>query len=54
MSNQRERDAERRAQKLRDIDEAVADGRLVIRRMTASERKRFPARQERRPPKRGR
>jgi hypothetical protein len=49
MKSQRERDAEKRDQKLRDIDEAVEGGRLVIRKMTASERKRFPAKE--RPPK---
>lgn len=49
---QRERDAEKRERKLRDIDEAVEDGRLVIRPMTKKERKDLPARE--RPPKRGR
>jgi hypothetical protein len=49
MKSQRERDAEKRDQKLRDIDEAVEGGRLVIRKMTAAERKRFPAKE--RPPK---
>jgi hypothetical protein len=53
MSTQRERDAEKRKQKMRDIDEAVEEGRLVIRKMTPAERKRFPARDER-PRKRGR
>lgn len=43
MKSQRERDAEKREQKLRDIDEAVEGGRLVIRKMTPAERKRFPA-----------
>jgi hypothetical protein len=43
MKTQRERDAEKREQKLKDIDEAVEGGRLVIRKMTPSERKRFPA-----------
>jgi hypothetical protein len=52
MSTQRERDAEKRKQKLEDINEAVDEGRLVIRKMTPSERKRFPAKE--RPPKRGR
>jgi hypothetical protein len=51
MKSQRERDAEKREQKLRDIDEAVEGGRLVIRKMTPAERKRFPAQE--RPPKRG-
>jgi hypothetical protein len=52
MSTQRERDAEKRKQKLADMNEAVDEGRLVIRRMTPAERKRFPAKE--RPPKRGR
>lgn len=43
MKSQRERDAEKRAQKLRDVDEAVADGRLLIRQMTVKERAQFPA-----------
>ena len=49
MKSQRERDAEKREQKMRDIDEAVEGGRLVIRKMTPAERKRFPAKD--RPPK---
>ena len=49
MKSQRERDAEKREQKLKDIDEAVEGGRLVIRKMTPAERKRFPAKE--RPPK---
>jgi hypothetical protein len=49
LKTQRERDAEKRKQKLADIDEAVEGGRLVIRKMTAAERKRFPAKD--RPPK---
>jgi hypothetical protein len=53
MSTQRERDAEKRKQKMRDIDEAVEEGRLVIRKMTPAERKRYPAKDER-PRKRGR
>ena len=36
------RQQERREQKLRDIREQVAQGKLVIRRMTATERKRYP------------
>jgi hypothetical protein len=49
VKSQRERDAEKRDQKMRDIDEAVEGGRLVIRKMTPAERKRFPAKE--RPPK---
>jgi len=33
---------EQHEQKLREIREQVANGRLVIRKMTADERKRFP------------
>ena len=51
MKSQRERDQEKRDQKLKDIDEAVEGGRLVIRKMSPDERKRFPAKD--RPPKRG-
>lgn len=51
MKTQRDRDNEKREQKLRDIDEAVEGGRLVIRTMTPDERKQFPAKE--RPPKRG-
>ena len=47
MKTQRERDAEKREQKLREIDEAVAGGGLVIRQMTAEERKQLPPRQDR-------
>ena len=47
MKTQRERDAEKRQDKLRDIDEAVDDGRLVIREMTPAERKQFPPREPR-------
>ncbi len=52
MKTQRERDAEKREQKLREMNEAVEDGKLVIRTMTPEERKKFPAKD--RPPKRGR
>jgi hypothetical protein len=31
-------------EKLKDIQEQVAEGKLVIRKMTAAERKRFPPR----------
>jgi hypothetical protein len=52
MSTQRERDAAKREQKLREIDEQLDTGSLVIRPMTSAERKRFPAR-ERPPARRG-
>ena len=42
MKTQRERDAEKREQKLREIGEAVDDGSLVIRKMTPEERKKLP------------
>jgi hypothetical protein len=38
------RQQEQHEQKLRDIREQVANGRLVIRKMTAAERRRFPPR----------
>jgi hypothetical protein len=52
MASQRERDAEKREQKLREIDEAKESGKLVIRSMTPAERKKFPPRE--RPPRRAR
>jgi hypothetical protein len=36
------RQQERHEQKLKDIAEQVAEGKLVIRKMTAAERKRYP------------
>jgi hypothetical protein len=39
------RQQERHQEKLKDIREQVAQGKLVIRKMTAAERKRFPPRQ---------
>jgi hypothetical protein len=39
------RQQEKREEKLRDIDEQVAEGKLVIRQMTPAERKRFPPRE---------
>ena len=39
------RQQERREQKLKDIREQVAQGKLVIRRMTAEERRRYPPRE---------
>jgi hypothetical protein len=38
------RQQEKREQKLKDIREQVADGKLVIRQMTPKERRRFPPR----------
>ena len=42
------RHQQKRKEKLNDIDEQVAEGKLVIRKMTAEERKRYPARPPRR------
>jgi hypothetical protein len=39
------RQQQRREEKLKDIREQVAEGKLVIRRMTAEERRRYPPRQ---------
>jgi hypothetical protein len=44
MRTQRERNDEKREQKLRDIDEAVKSGQLVIRKMTPEEREKLPPR----------
>jgi hypothetical protein len=52
MKTQRERDAEKREQKLKDIDEAVGTGRLVIRQMTDEEREAQPPPREPRPQRR--
>jgi hypothetical protein len=38
------RQQEKREEKLRNIREQVAEGKLVIRKMTADERRRFPPR----------
>lgn len=38
------RQQEKREEKLRNIREQVAEGKLVIRQMTPDERKRFPPR----------
>lgn len=43
------RQQEQHEQKLRDIREQVANGKLVIRQMTAEERRRFPPRDPRLP-----
>jgi hypothetical protein len=41
-SSYQERQQEQHEQKLRDIREQVESGKLVIRKMTPAERKRFP------------
>jgi hypothetical protein len=42
---QQQRQQEKREQKLKDIRDQVAQGKLVIREMTAEERARFPQRE---------
>jgi signal recognition particle GTPase len=42
---QQQRQQEKREQKLKEIREQVARGTLVIRSMTAEERKRYPRRE---------
>jgi hypothetical protein len=49
MSSQRDRDAAKREQKLKEIDDALEQGNLTIRPMTDAERKSNPPRE--RPPK---
>jgi hypothetical protein len=43
------RQQEQHEQKLKDMREQVAAGKLVIRQMTAEERRRFPPREEPQP-----
>jgi hypothetical protein len=47
---QRERDAQKRADKLADVRRQVESGSLSIRAMTAEERERYRVRPETRPP----
>ena len=49
LSPQAARALERRDAKLADIAEQVSDGSLVVRQMTAAERKRFEERRAKRP-----
>jgi hypothetical protein len=44
MVTQSERAAERRLAKLEEVERQLKDGSLTIRKMTAAERKRYPAR----------
>lgn len=46
------RQQEQHEQKLKDIREQVASGKLVIRKMTPDERRRFPPRESAPPRKR--
>ena len=48
MKSQRERDDEKRRQKLEDIQEQVRKGSLVVRQMTPEERERDRARPSKR------
>lgn len=48
---QRERDAEKRVEKLQAVEDQVADGSLTIREMTPEERERWAPRPK--PPDRG-
>jgi hypothetical protein len=50
MKTTQERALERRRQKLAEVEEQVRSGSLVVRKMTAAERARYPPRQA--PPKR--
>jgi hypothetical protein len=43
-TTQQQRDAEKRKEKLDLIDQQIKEGSLVVRKMTAAERKRFPPR----------
>jgi hypothetical protein len=45
MKTTRERAEEKRAEKLEAIREQVANGRLVVRKMTDEERLKYPARE---------
>lgn len=51
MKTTRERAEEKREEKLQAIDQQVANGRLVVRKMTAEERLLYPVRERTGPPK---
>jgi hypothetical protein len=42
MATPAERQQEKRREKLKEIEQSVKDGSLVIRKMTPAERKKFP------------
>jgi hypothetical protein len=44
MKSQKERDAEKRRQKLQEMEERIREGSLVVRQMTPDERERNPPR----------
>jgi len=50
MKTQQQRQAEKRKEKLDLIDQQIKDGTLVIRKMTAAERKKFRPSAPRRKP----
>jgi hypothetical protein len=52
MKTVRQKQDEKRAEKLEQIQRQVDDGSLVIRQMTADERKRNPVREPKPKPKR--
>ncbi len=52
MKTPKEREQERRRQKLEAVEEQVRSGSLVVRKMTDAERARYPPRPA--PPKRAR
>jgi predicted nucleotidyltransferase len=51
MITQAERAAEKRREKLQEIERQVKEGSLTIRKLTAKERKRFPPRPPQEPTK---
>jgi hypothetical protein len=42
MATTKEREAQRRAERVENFERQIADGSLVVRQMTAEERARFP------------
>jgi hypothetical protein len=52
MKSPKEREQEKRRQKLAEVEEQVRSGSLVVRKMTDAERARYPPRDA--PPKRAR
>lgn len=54
MKTQRERNEERRKERLEDVERQVEKGDLVIRQMTDEERERYPAPDPDRPQRRRR
>ena len=52
MKTQKERDEERRKQKLTEMQEQIESGTLKVRKMTKAERERFPPKERKPRPKR--